>query len=100
MAIQTELEYTSTGVGPLPLRYASVAVGSPVLEYSHINIGTTPDPEPMSLPSSPQQPTTAQQTTVLEAPKSPSPVPPIVPPTETEPTTVEVTLLHQLLCSC
>ena len=92
MAIQTELEYTSTGVGSLPLQYASIAVGSPALEYTHTGIGTTPEPEPMSL-ASPQEPITAQ-TTILEAPRLPTPEPPAAPHAETEPSTTEVTFLH------
>jgi hypothetical protein len=96
MAIQTELEYTSTGVGPLPPQYASIGVGSPVLEYSHTNVGTTPEPEPMSLASSPQQPTTTPQTTTFEAPQAPSPKPPTVPPVETEPSTTEVTFPRRI----
>ena len=91
MAIQTELEYTSTGVGPLPPQYASIAVGSPLLEYSHVNIGTTPEPEPTPLTSPPQQPTTVRQTTALEALQSPSPKPPAVPLAEIEPSMAEVT---------
>ena len=91
MAVQTELEYTSTGVGTLPPQYTSIAVGSPVLEYSHINIGTTPEPEPMSLASSPQEPATTQQTTTLETPLLPIPEPPTTPPAETEPNATEVT---------
>jgi len=96
MAIQTELEYTSTGVDPLLPQYASIAVGSPVLEYSHTNIGTTPEPEPMSLASSPQEPTTTQQTATLEVPQTPPPNPPTTPPTETEPMTTEVTFPHRI----
>ena len=90
MAIQTELEYTSTGVGPIPSQYESIAVGSPVLEYSHVNIGTTPEPEPMSLASSPQQPTTIQQVAILETPQPPSLDLPAAPPVETGPSTTEV----------
>lgn len=98
MAIQTELEYTSTGVDPIPQQYVSIAVGSPVLEYSHINVGTTPEPEPepMSLASSPQQPITTQQTTTLEVPQSPSPDPPAVPLVETELSTAEVTFPRRI----
>ena len=92
MAIQTELEYTSTGVDPLPSQHVSIAVGSPVLEYSHVNIGTTPEPEPMSLASSPQQPTTTQQIPILETPETPSPNPPVALPVETEPSANEVCL--------
>lgn len=97
MAIQTELEYISTGVGSLPPQYASIAVGSPILEYSHVNIGTTPEPEPMSLASSPQQPTVTQQTTTLEMPQSPPPNPPAVPPAEIEPSMAEVTRPHRIV---
>lgn len=93
MAVQTELEYTSTGVGPLPLQYTSIAVGSPVLNYSHTSVGTTPEPEPMSLVSSPREPPTTQQTTILEAPRTPTPEPPTVPPPETEPSASEVASL-------
>jgi len=96
MAIQTELEYTSTGVGTIPPQYTSTGVGSPVLEYSHTNIGTTPEPEPMSLASSPPQPTIIQQTTVVEALKSPSPEPPTVAPVEPGPSTTEVAFFHRL----
>ena len=99
MAIQTELEYTSTGVGPLPSQYESIAVGSPILEYSHVNIGTTPEPEPMSLASSPQQPTTTQQVETLETPQPLSPNPPVVPPVETGPSTAEVKFPTGVVCS-
>lgn len=95
MAIQTELEYTSTGVGSLPHQYVSIAVGSPVLEYSHINIGTTPEPEPMSLASSPQEPATTQQTITLEASTPPAPEPLIAPLAETGPSMTEVTFPHR-----
>ena len=93
MAIQTELEYTSTGVGSLPLQYASIAVGSPALEYTHTSIGTTPEPEPMSLASSSQEPATTQ-TTIFEVPRLPTPEPPAAPPAETEPNATEVTFPH------
>ncbi|KAF9650909.1 hypothetical protein BDM02DRAFT_1220166 [Thelephora ganbajun] len=96
MAIQTEVEYTSTGVGPLPPQYMSIAIGSPVLEYAHINIGTTPEPEPMSLASSPQEPTTTQQATALETPRPPSSDPPTMPPMEIEPSTTEVNFPHSV----
>ena len=91
MAVQTELEYTSMGVGSLAPQYASIAVGSPVLKYSHTSIGTTPEPEPMSLASSPQEPATTQQITSLEVPRLPTPEPPIAQPAEVEPSTSEVT---------
>jgi len=97
MAIQTELEYTSTGVDPLPSQYVSVAVGSPVLEYSHVNIGTTPEPEPMSLASSPQQPTATQEVANLETPQPPSPNPPAAPLTEIEPSATEVNSPHRVV---
>jgi hypothetical protein len=76
MAVQTEVEYISTGVEPILPQYASIAVGSPVLKYSHTNVGTTPEPEPMSLVSSPPGPTTFQQNAALEPPPLPLPVPP------------------------
>lgn len=89
MAVQTEVEYTSTGVSTLPPQYTSLAVGSPILKYSHVNIGTTPEPEPMSLASSPQEPAATQQTVALES-KQPSPKPPTIPAAETGPGTTEV----------
>jgi hypothetical protein len=89
MAVQTEVEYASTGVGTLPPQHTSIAVGSPILKYSHVNVGTTPEPEPMSLASSPQEPAAAQQTTALES-KQPSPKPPTMPAAETGPGTTEV----------
>jgi hypothetical protein len=94
MAVQTELEYTSTGVGSLPLQYASIAVGPPALKYTHTSIGTTPEPEPMPHASSPQEPVTTQQTTVLEAPRLPTPEPSAAPPAETEHGMTEVIFLH------
>ena len=93
MAIQTELEYTSAGVGTIPLQYTSIAVGSPALEYTHTSIGTTPEPESMSLASSLQEPVTTQ-TAILEAPHLPTPEPPAAPPAETELTTTEVAFLY------
>ena len=93
MAVQTELEYTSTGVGHLPPQYASTAVGSPALKYSHISIGTTPEPEPTSLVLSPQGPPTTQQTMVSGAPRTPTPKPLTVPSAEIEPGMGEVTSL-------
>jgi len=93
MAVQTELEYTSTGVGSPLLQHASIAVGSPALEYTHTSIGTTPEPELMPLPLPSQEPV-ATQTTILEAPRLPTPEPPAAPPVETEPSTTEVTFFH------
>lgn len=93
MAVQTESEYTSTGVGSPLLQYASIAIGSPTLEYTHTNIGTTPEPEPMLLPLSSQDPATTQ-TAILEAPRLPTPEFPAAPPAEAEPSTTEVTFFH------
>lgn len=89
MAVQTEVEYTSTGVDPLTPQYASIAVGSPILKYSHIDVGTTPISEPMSLASSPQEPATIQQTMGSEPPRLPS-LPPTSSVAVTEPSTSEV----------
>ena len=78
MAVQTEVEYASTGVDPILPQYASIAVGSPILRYSHINVGTTPEPE--SIPSTPsaQKPPNAQRTAASEPLPLPQPVPPMV----------------------
>lgn len=97
MGVQTEMEYTSTGVGPLRPQYASIAIGSPALKYSHTNVGTTPEPERMSLASSPQEPATTQRTTSLEPPRLPSPDPPAMSVAVTEPSTTEVIFLVRLL---
>ena len=99
MGVQTEVEYTSTGVDPLRPQYASIAIGSPVLEYSHTYVGTTPEPEPMSLASSPQEPVTIQRTTTLEPPGLLS-----TEPTEASvplpgPSTTEVIFITCLFCS-
>jgi hypothetical protein len=96
MGVQTEVEYTSTGVDPLRPQYTSIAIGSPVLEYSHTNVGTTPEPKPMSLALSPQEPVTTHHATALEPPRLPSPEPPALSVAVTEPNTTEVIPLARL----
>ena len=98
MGVQTEVEYTSTGVDPLRPHYVSIAIGSPVSKYSHANVGTTPESEPMSLASSPQVPASTQHTTGSEPPWLPLPESPAVSAAVTgEPSTTEVIFLYRLL---
>lgn len=99
MGVQTEVEYTSAGVDPHLPQYTSVAVGSTILKYAHVDVGTTPRSEPMSLASSPQEPTTSKQTTTLETPQMPSLVSPAVLAPVAEHTATEVIVPYTPACS-
>lgn len=99
MGVQTEVEYASTGVDPLRPQYTSIAIGSPVLEYSHTNVGTSPEPEPMTLASSSQEPTTTQYPTASEPPRLLSPEPPAVSVPVAEHNATEVIFFARLYCS-
>lgn len=96
MGVQTEVEYTSTGVDPLRPQYTSIAVGSPVLKYSHTNVGTSPELEPTSLASSRQEPVTTYDATALEPPWLSSLEPPGLSVAVAVPSTTEVIFLAHL----